>query len=62
MILTRQPTFGFWHQVFTGEIVLTAAMLDRILRHASVVSIQGEGYRIKDKRKAGLTGQAREVA
>ncbi len=54
MILTSNPTFGSWDQAFAGETVLTAAMLDRILHHAAVVSIQGESYRLKDKRKAGL--------
>jgi DNA replication protein DnaC len=34
--------------------VLTAAMLDRLLHHSTVVSIQGESYRLKDKRRAGL--------
>lgn len=61
-ILTSNLTFGSWDQAFAGESVLTAAMLDRILHHASVVSIQGESYRLKDKRKAGLVGQAREIA
>src|SRR3546814_10004502 len=62
MILTSNLTFGSWDQAFAGESVLTAAMLDRILHHASVVSIQGESYRLKDKRKAGLIGQTKEVA
>jgi hypothetical protein len=26
----------------------------RLLHHSTVVSIQGEGYRLKDKRRAGL--------
>ena len=29
-------------------------MPDRLLHHSTVVSIQGEGYRLKDKRRAGL--------
>jgi DNA replication protein DnaC len=62
MILTSNLTFGSWDQAFAGESVLTAAMLDRILHHASVVSIQGESYRLKDKRKAGLINQTREIA
>ena len=37
-----------------GDPVLTAAMLDRLLHHSTVVSIQGESYRLKDKRRAGL--------
>jgi len=34
--------------------VLTAAMLDRALHHSIIISINGESYRLKDKRKAGL--------
>jgi DNA replication protein DnaC len=39
---------------FAGDAVLTAAMLDRILHHATVVQIAGESYRLKDKRRAGI--------
>ena len=62
MILTSNLTFGSWDQAFAGESVLTAAMLDRILHHASVVSIQGESYRLKDKRRAGLIARTKEAA
>jgi hypothetical protein len=41
-------------QAFAGDAVLTAAMLDRILHHATVVQIAGESYRLKDKRRAGI--------
>jgi hypothetical protein len=34
--------------------VLTAAMLDRILHHSTIVQIAGESYRLKDKRRAGI--------
>jgi DNA replication protein DnaC len=54
MILTSNLTFGSWDQAFAGDAVLTAAMLDRLLHHSIVVSIQGESYRLKDKRRAGL--------
>jgi DNA replication protein DnaC len=52
MILASNFAFGSWDDVFAGEAVLTAAML--ILRHASVVQISGESYRLKDKRRAGI--------
>ena len=42
------------YEAFAGEAVLTAAMLDRILHHATVVQISGESYRLKDKRRAGI--------
>lgn len=54
MILTSNLTFGSWDQAFAGEAVLTAAMLDRLLHHATVVQISGESYRLKDKRRAGV--------
>src|SRR5512147_2065112 len=54
MILTSNLTFGSWDQAFAGDPVLTAAMLDRLLHHSTVVPIQGESYRLKDKRRAGL--------
>jgi DNA replication protein DnaC len=49
MILTSNLTFGSWDQAFAGEAVLTAAMLDHLLHHATVVQISGESYRLKDK-------------
>jgi hypothetical protein len=29
-------------------------MLDRVLHHSTIININGENYRLKDKRKAGL--------
>ena len=29
-------------------------MLDRVLHHSTIVSINGESYRLEDKRKAGV--------
>ena len=54
MILTSNLAFGSWDEAFAGDEVLTAAMLDRILHHATVVQIAGESYRLKDKRRAGI--------
>ena len=54
LILTSNLAFGSWDQAFASDAVLTAAMLDRILHHATVVQIAGESYRLKDKRRAGI--------
>lgn len=54
MILTSNLPFSQWDSVFAGDAALTAAMLDRLLHHSHIVQIQGESYRLKDKRKAGL--------
>jgi DNA replication protein DnaC len=56
-IMTSNLSFGAWDQAFAGDRVLTAAMLDRLLHHSHVVQIQGESYRLKEKRKAGIIGQ-----
>ncbi len=61
MILTSNLTFGSWDEAFAGDAVLTAAMLDRILHHATVVQISGESYRLKDKRRAGILAAPRKA-
>jgi len=57
MILTSNLTFGSWDSAFAGDGVLTVAMLDRILHHSIIVSINGESFKLQDKRKAGLLGK-----
>lgn len=59
-IMTSNLAFSTWDQAFAGDRVLTAAMLDRLLHHAQVIQIQGDSYRLKDKRKAGIIGPARK--
>ena len=54
MILASNLTFGSWDSAFAGDSVITVAMLDRVLHHSTIVSINGESYRLKDKRKVGL--------
>ncbi|MNL14353.1 transposase/IS protein [compost metagenome] len=57
MITTNQAVIH-WGKVF-GDEVIAAAILDRLLHHSHVLTIQGESYRLKQKRKAGLLGVAR---
>jgi DNA replication protein DnaC len=56
-ILTSNLSFGSWDEAFAGDAVLTAAMLDRLLHHSTVVQISGESYRLKDKRRAGIVAK-----
>jgi DNA replication protein DnaC len=60
MILTSNLTFGSWDTAFAGDGVLTLAMLDRILHHSIIVNINGESFRLKDKRKAWLLAGPRK--
>jgi DNA replication protein DnaC len=57
MILTSNLTFGSWDTAFTGDGVLTVATLDRILHHFIIGNINGESFRLEDKRKSGLLGK-----
>lgn len=54
MILTSNLTFGSWDEAFADDAGLTAAMLNRILHHATVVQISGESYRLKDRHRADI--------
>jgi len=47
-----------WGAVF-GDEVLAAAILDRLLHHSHNLLIQGDSYRLKQKRKAGLVPTAK---
>lgn len=58
VLLTSNLTFGAWDQAFAGDAVLTAAMLDRLMHHATVVQITGKSYRLKGKRKEGVAPKA----
>jgi len=54
ILLTSNLPFPQWAAAFADDATLTAAMLDRLLHHANIVQIQGDSYRLKDKRKAGV--------
>lgn len=62
LILTSNLAFGSWDEAFLSDAVLTAAMLDRILHHATLVKIAAESYRLKDKRRAGILAQPHQNA
>lgn len=57
MVLTSNLPFTQWAGTFADDQTLVAAMLDRLLHHAHIVKITGDSYRLKDKRKAGLTAR-----
>jgi DNA replication protein DnaC len=57
VILTSNKPFSEWGEVFAGDPVMAAAALDRLLHRCTVIHIRGDSYRLKDKRKAGLTLQ-----
>jgi DNA replication protein DnaC len=48
LILTSNKSFTEWSEMM-GDEVIAAAILDRLLHHAHVVSIRGQSYRLRDK-------------
>ena len=57
MLVTTNQVVTQWGAVF-GDEVLAAAILDRMLHHSHTLVVQGESYRLKQKRKAGLIGKS----
>jgi DNA replication protein DnaC len=48
LIVTSNKPFGRWGEVF-GDDVVAAAMIDRLVHHASVVALKGDSYRLKNR-------------
>jgi DNA replication protein DnaC len=57
MLITSNRSVGEWGEVF-GDTVIATAILDRLLHHSHVVTIKGESYRLKEKRRSGLVKPA----
>ena len=37
-----------------GDPVVATAILDRLLHHSHVITIRGDSYRLREKRRSGL--------
>ena len=48
LIVTSNKPFGRWGEVF-GDDIVAAAMIDRLVHHAELVSLKGDSYRLKDR-------------
>ncbi len=48
LIVTSNKPFGRWGEVF-GDDVVAAAMIDRLVHHAEVISLKGDSCRLKDR-------------
>lgn len=55
ILLTSNRAISEWGVVF-GDPVVATAILDRLLHHSHVLTIRGESYRLREKRRAGLLG------
>jgi DNA replication protein DnaC len=52
MIVTSNKPFSAWGEVF-GDEVVAAAMIDRLVHHAEILSLKGDSYRLKDRDLGG---------
>ena len=49
MILISNHAFRGWGETFGGDVVVAAAMIDRLVHHAEIISLKGSSYRLKGK-------------
>lgn len=54
IVITSNLIFTKWQEVLNNDEALTAAILDRLIHHSHIINVQGESYRLKQKRKAGI--------
>ena len=53
MLVTSNRAVGEWGPVF-GDLIVATAILDRLLHHSHVLTIRGDSYRLREKRRSGL--------
>jgi DNA replication protein DnaC len=50
MLVTSSRAVGEWGSVF-GDHVVATAILDRLLHHSHVITVRGDSYRLREKRR-----------
>jgi DNA replication protein DnaC len=53
LLITSNRSVGEWGTVL-GDPVVATAILDRLLHHSHVITIRGDSYRLREKRRSGL--------
>lgn len=48
VIVTSNKPFGRWGEVF-GDDTVAAAMIDRLVHHAEVISLRGDSFRMRGR-------------
>jgi DNA replication protein DnaC len=56
MLITSNLSFAEWGGLL-GDDVLATALLDRLLHHAEIITINGRSYRMRDRLLADTVGQ-----
>jgi DNA replication protein DnaC len=58
-MITSNRSYAEWGELL-GDPVLATAILDRLLHHSETLTIRGESYRLREKRRAGLLNSSPE--
>jgi DNA replication protein DnaC len=58
MLITSNQMVTQWGHVF-GDEMIAAAVLDRLLHHSHALIIQGDSFRLRQKKRAGLLGSSK---
>jgi DNA replication protein DnaC len=61
VLVTGNRTVDGWGAVL-GDATVATAMLNRLLHHSHVLTIRGDSYRLREKRRSGLLKAAQAVA
>jgi len=54
MVLTTNLGFRDWPQIFPGA-ACTVALVDRVIHHADVITLEGDSYRLKEAKTAAAS-------
>ena len=54
LVASTQPTasnraFSAWGEIFGGDTVVAAALIDQLVHHAEIISLKGSSYRLRGK-------------
>lgn len=60
ILVTSNMPFGRWGEIFADDIV-AAAMIDRLVHHAEVLTLAGDSYRTRSRRELLKTASASGV-
>ena len=58
LVVTSNKAFNQWGEIF-GDEVIAGAILDRLLHHSHIIAVQGESYRMRDKRPKAVDKPAK---
>jgi DNA replication protein DnaC len=64
ILITSNRSVGEWDKVLGmprfahSDPVVATAILDRLLHHSTVITIRGDSYRLREKRRSGLLQKA----